>query len=107
MEVEAISQHWESETQEVIERVVRAEAERDAARHEASMAKLDVEEARSTRAHVESKLARVQDALAAFEEARKKGESTLSGAQRTLAASEGARRKAEDEAGYLTPGARG
>ena len=37
------SWHRESEAKEAIERVVRAEAERDVARHEASMAKLDAE----------------------------------------------------------------
>ena len=35
------SRHWESEAKEAIERAVRAEAERDVARHEASMARLD------------------------------------------------------------------
>ena len=38
---------------------VRAEAERDAARHEVVMAKLDAEAAGSSRAQVEYELARV------------------------------------------------
>ena len=49
---------------EAVERAVRAKAERDAARHEASMAKLAAEAARNARAQVESKLARVQHVLA-------------------------------------------
>ena len=40
----------ESEAKEVVERAVRAEAERDFARHEASMARLDAEAAGSARA---------------------------------------------------------
>ena len=65
MEAEASSRRWDSEAQEAVEREVRAEAKRDAARHEASMAKLDVEAVGSVRAQVESELARVQHALAA------------------------------------------
>ena len=65
------------------------------------MAKLDAEEAGGARAQVESKLARVQHALATLEEARQKGESTLSGAQRSLATSEEAWQKAEDETSRL------
>ena len=37
------SRRWESEAKEAIERVVWAKAERDDARHEPSMARLDVE----------------------------------------------------------------
>ena len=44
--------------------MVRVEAERDAACHEASMAKLDAEAAGNAQAQVESELARVQHALA-------------------------------------------
>ena len=44
------SQCWESEAKEDIERVVRAEAKRDVARHEASMAKLDAEAVGRSRA---------------------------------------------------------
>ena len=53
------SWRWESEAKEAIERAVRAEAERDAAHHEESMARLDVEAAGSTWAQVEYELARV------------------------------------------------
>ena len=47
MEVEVSSWRWESEAKESVERAVWAEVERDAARHEASMAKLHAEEAGS------------------------------------------------------------
>ena len=70
IEAKASSRRWESEAQEVIERAVQAEARRDAAWHEASMAKLNAEATGSARAQVESELARVQHALAALEEAR-------------------------------------
>ena len=43
MEAEANSMRWESEAKEAVERAVRAEAEKDVACHEASMAKLDDE----------------------------------------------------------------
>ena len=59
MEAEASSWRRESEAKEAVERVVRAEVERDAARHEASMARLDAEVAGSTRAQVQSELARI------------------------------------------------
>ena len=58
--------------------MARAEAERDAARHEASMARMDVIAAGSARAKVESELARVQNALAVAEEARRKAEDEAS-----------------------------
>ena len=44
---------------ESAERATWAEAERDAVRHEAAMAKLQIEGAINTRAHVESELTRV------------------------------------------------
>ena len=56
MEAEASSWRWESEAKEAVERVVRVEAERDVASHEASMARLDAKAAGSA---VESELARV------------------------------------------------
>ena len=43
--------------------MARAEAERDVAYHEASMARMDADAAGSARAKVESELARVQNAL--------------------------------------------
>ena len=101
MEVEASSRRWESDSKEAVEKVVRAEAERDATRYEASMARLDAKAAGSARAQVESKLARVQHALAASEDARKKGEFKLTGVRHALAASEEARRKVDDKASFL------
>ena len=50
--------------------VALAEAERDVASHKASMALMDVDATGSAREKVESKLARVQNALAVSEEAR-------------------------------------
>ena len=70
MEAEASSRRWESEAKEAVERVVQVEAERDVARHEASMAKLNAEAAGSTRERVEAELAKVQHALAALNDAR-------------------------------------
>ena len=55
------------------------------------MAKLDAEAVGSTRAQVESKLAKVQHALAVSEEARHKRESAFFEARRSLATSEEAR----------------
>ena len=52
--------------------MARAEAERDTTRHDASMARMDTEVAGNAQAKVESELARVQNALAAVEEARQK-----------------------------------
>ena len=101
MEAEASSRRWESEAKEAVEREVRAKAERDATRHEASMDKLDAEMVGSARAQVEFELARVQHALAALEDAQQKGEFVLTGAQRALADSEEARRKVEDKAKCL------
>ena len=101
METETSSRHWELEAKEAVERVVRAQAEIDAACHEASMARLDAKATGSAWVQVESELARVQHALAASEDARQKGESELTGFQHALAASEEARRKAEDEVSRL------
>ena len=57
--MEVSSRRWDSEAKETVERAVRVEAERDVARHEASMARLDAKAAGSTQAQVESELARV------------------------------------------------
>ena len=101
MEAEASSCRWESEAKEAVERVVRAEAERDTARHEALMARLDAEAAGRACAQVESELAKVQHALAALEDAWQKGQFELTGVQHALAALEEARWKAEDKANFL------
>ena len=57
VEVESRSQRWEKEAKEGVEKVARSEAERDAARHEGSMALMDADAARSARVKVESELA--------------------------------------------------
>ena len=49
----------ELEAKESVERAARAEAERDTARHEAAMAKLEIEGAVNARAQMESELSRV------------------------------------------------
>ena len=65
------------------------------------MAKLAVEGALSTRAQVESELARVQRALGLEEEARRKEEFNLGVAQETLAATGEACKKVEAENNHL------
>ena len=77
-EVESRSRRWEKEAKEGVKKVAGAETERDAARHEASMARIDSNAAGSARAKVESELARVQNALAISEEARQKAEDEAS-----------------------------
>ena len=79
----------ELEARESAERAARAEAERDAACHEAAMAKLAAKGALSTRAQVESELTRVQRALGLAEEARRKAEFDHGAAQEALAATGG------------------
>ena len=58
--------------------MARAEADRDAACHNALIAHMDANAARSARAKVESKLSRVQNALAVVEEARWKAKEEAS-----------------------------
>ena len=58
--------------------MARAKVKRDAAHHKASMARMDADAAGSARVKVESKLARVQNALAVTEEARRKVEDEAS-----------------------------
>ena len=58
--------------------MAQAEAEIDAARHDALMARMDAKAAGNVRAKVESELARVQSALAVVEEARLKAEDEVS-----------------------------
>ena len=58
--------------------MARAKVERDAACHKASMARMDADVEGSARAKVESKLARVQNALAVAEEARRKAKDEAS-----------------------------
>ena len=49
-EAESNSKHWESEAREAAKRAVRAEVERDAARHEVEMALLETEVVGNARA---------------------------------------------------------
>ena len=46
---------WELEAKEVVDRAARAEAERDAARHEEAMARMETDVAGSVWAQMESK----------------------------------------------------
>ena len=87
----------ELKAKESVEMAARAEAERDAVRHEATIAKLQIKGAINTRAQVESELTRVQRALAVAENARLKAESERGVAQEVLAVAGEACRKAEEE----------
>ena len=69
-EAESSSWRWENEAKESVEKMAQAEAERDVARHDASMVLMDADVAGRAKAKVESELARVQNALAIVEEAR-------------------------------------
>ena len=91
----------ELEAREFTERAIRAEAERDAACHEAMMAKLATEGAVNTRAQIESELARVQRALPLAEEARQRAESEHGATREALALAGEACKKAEEESGRL------
>ena len=80
----------------------RAEAKRDTARHEAAMAKLEIEGAVNARAQMEFELAWVQRALAVVESAHLKAESELEVAQKALSLAREACTKAEEENSHLT-----
>ena len=84
-EAELTCRRLELEAKESTERAAWAEAERDAARHEVAMAKLQIEGAVNTRTQVESELARVQRALAVAENAFLKVEFDRGVAQEALA----------------------
>ena len=101
-EAELACRRLELEAKESIERAARAEAERDAVRHEAVMAKLQIEGAVNTRAQVESELARVQHALVVAGNARLRAESERGVAQEALAVAGEACRKAKEENNHLT-----
>ena len=77
-EAESSSRQREKEAKEGVKKVARAEAERDVARYEASMACMDAAAVGSARTQVESKLARVQNALVVAKEARRKAEDEVS-----------------------------
>ena len=59
VKAESNSRRWENEAKESVEKMARAEVERDDARHGASMARMDADAAGSAKAKVESELARV------------------------------------------------
>ena len=101
-EAELVCRRLELEAKEYAERVARAEAKRDATRHEAAMAKLQIEGAVNTRAQVESELARVQRALAVAENARLRVESERGVAQEAVVVAGEACRKAKKENSRLT-----
>ena len=89
------------EAREAVERAARAKAERDVALHEVEMTRLKIDAAGSTLAQMESKLARVQRALAASEDAQQKVESELDMAQQALAAFRKACQTEKEEASRL------
>ena len=64
LEVESNSRRWVSEAIEAVEMAVRVEAERDVARHEVAIARLETEEVGNARAQVESELACFKKRLA-------------------------------------------
>ena len=76
--VESSSRRWENDAKESVAKMARAEADRDATCHDASMARTDADAAGSARAKVESELSRVQNALTVVEEARRKAEDEAS-----------------------------
>ena len=99
--VELVCRRLELQARESAERATRAEAERDAACHEAAMAKLATEGAVNTIEQIESELARVQGALVLAEEARQRAESEHGAAWEALALAGEACKKAEEENGRL------
>ena len=72
------------------------------ARHEAAMAKLEIEGSVNTRAQVESELTRVQRAVVVAEGASMKAESESEAAQKALSLAREAYTKAEEEKSRLT-----
>ena len=96
------ARHWELEAKEVVDKAARAEVERDAARHEVAMARLEAEAASSARSQMESELTQVQRAFTTSEGVRLKAKSKLDSIQQALAAAREACRKAEEEICRLT-----
>ena len=101
-EAELACRHLDLEAKESAEGAARVEAERDTARHEAAMAKLEAEGVVNARAQMESELARVQRALAVAESARLRAESEHGVAQKALSMAGEACTKAEEENICLT-----
>ena len=77
-EAESSSQRWENEAKESVEKMAQAKAERDTARHDALMARMNANAAGNARAKVEFELAWVQNALVVAEEAKRKREDEAS-----------------------------
>ena len=94
-EVQLTAQHWELEAKESADRAAWAEAERDAARHETVMARLETEAMANAWAQVELELSRVQCALTTTDGGRLKAESELDFTRHALAAMKEACRRAE------------
>ena len=69
--------HWEQEAKAGGERIAWMEKERDEAKQEAKVARLVVNAAGNSRARVNEDLARVQEALAAAEEGKRKAEAEI------------------------------
>ena len=75
--MESSSWRWENEAKESVEKMARAPENKDAARHDASMARIDADVAGNAREKVESELAMVQNTLAVAEEARRRRNTKL------------------------------
>ena len=111
-EVELACRCLELGAKESAERAAWAEAKRDVARHEAAMAKLEIEWAINTRAQMESELTQVQRALAVTENACLKAKSERDAAQgivpgkRGLYESGGREQPLDGRAAFLDFGAR-
>ena len=101
-EAELACRRLEFEAKEFAERAARVEAKRDTARHEAAMAKLEIEWAVNAKAQMESELTRVQRALTVAESARLKAESEREVVQKALSLAGEACMKAEEENNRLT-----
>ena len=74
VKAKARSKHWEREAKASVGKTVSAERERDEAKEEVQLAQLAAVTTGDTKALVEDKLARVQDALVATEETSRKVE---------------------------------
>ena len=91
----------ELEAKETADRAARAKTERDAARHEVVMARLEIKAAGSALAQVELELSRVQSDLTTSEGDWLKAESELGSVQQALVAAKEACRRVEEENGRL------
>ena len=96
------ARRWEMEAKEVVDRAARAKAERDATRHEETMARLETDAKGNAQAQMESELARVQRALIASEGVRQKAKSELDFVQQALVVAGEAFQMTEEENCRLT-----